>query len=60
MPNKFYIEHFEPKYLRKAHKSLERHLEEVQIKLNANESYRDTFSKKKSLWEKIKESLHLG
>ena len=60
MPNKFYIEHFEPKHLKKAHKMLERHLEEVEVQQNANKAYTETLSSKKTLWDKIRKFLHLN
>jgi len=59
MPNKLHIENFEPKHLKKARESLEKHLKRVEIHANTNEAYKNGILKAPSLWEKIKHVLHV-
>jgi len=57
MPNKFTIEYFTPKHLRKADKLLGQHLEEAKAH---QEAYKKTLSRKNSVWYKVKKLLHLA
>jgi hypothetical protein len=60
MPNKFYIEYFEPKHLKKAQKVLEQYLKELEIQQNTNKAYTKILFSKKTLWGKVKKFLHLN
>ena len=58
MPNKFNIENFEAKHLKKADAWLSQNLQEVEKLQSSNKIYRKAFSSKSTLWDKIKKSLH--
>ena len=64
MPNnfesdEFYIDSFEPRHLKKARLSLEKHLRVAQEHVNTNDGYKKGVLKKVSFWEKVKHTLHL-
>ena len=65
MPNdfksdEFYIDSFEPRHIKKARHSLEKHLKAVQEYANTNDTYKKGVLKEVSFWEKVKHALHLG
>ena len=59
MPNKFNIDYFKAKYLKKADAWLSQNLEEVEKIQNSNKLYTKPFSSKSTLWDKIKKSLRM-
>jgi len=59
MPNKFNIEYFKAKHLKKADAWLSQNLKEVEQVQNSNKLYTKPFSSKNTLWDKIKKSLHI-
>ncbi len=52
MPTNFHINNFEPIGLKKAKKTLEKHLQSVQVHKETNEVYKKEVFKV-SLWQKI-------
>jgi glycerophosphoryl diester phosphodiesterase len=64
MPNdfkadEFYIDSFEPRHLKKARLSLEKHLKTAQQHEATNDGYKKGVLKEVSFWEKVKHTLHL-
>jgi len=57
--DKFQIEDFEPKHLKKAHAALDKHLKAVEEHAATNDIYKKGILKEASLWEKIKYALHV-
>jgi len=55
----FQIESFEPRHLKKARESLDKHLTAVEIHAQTNEEYKNGLLKELSIWEKIKHALHV-
>ena len=55
----FQIENFEPRHLKKARVSLEKHLKAVELYAQTNDAYKKGLLKGPSLWDKIKHTLHL-
>jgi hypothetical protein len=55
----FQIENFEPRHLKKARVSLEKHLKAVEQHAQTNDAYKKGLLKEPSLWDKIKHTLHL-
>jgi hypothetical protein len=54
MPNKFYIEYFEPRHLKKANEMVEHHLIEVEKERNHCQEKIKEILRKPTIWEKIK------
>lgn len=60
MQNKFYIEYFSPKYLKKSDDLLDIALKKAQKKHHIKHTFTSKDSSSKStLWNKMKHSLHL-
>jgi len=70
MPNKisldkyrmddFQIDNFEPRHLKKANISLQKHLNTVYEYENINNEYKKNILKESTFWERIKHTLHLN
>ena len=57
--DEFYIDSFEPRHLKKACLSLDKHLKAVEKHASTNEAYKKGILKETNLWDKIKHTLHL-
>ncbi|HFU76904.1 MAG TPA: hypothetical protein ENK98_05105 [Epsilonproteobacteria bacterium] len=55
----FQIESFEPRHLKKARESLDKHLKAVEAHAQTNDEYKHGILKEPTLWEKIKHALHV-
>lgn len=56
---KFQIETFEPRHLKKANAALDRHLNAVEEHAATNDAYKKGILKEPSFWQKIKHVLHV-
>ena len=55
----FKIDNFEPKYLKQSSIVLEKNLKIIEEYAQINDRYQRELFKKQSLWQKIKQTLHL-
>jgi len=59
MPSNFKIDKFEPKYLKKSHHILDKHLEAVEEHTQILDVYKERIFKETGIWRRIKHILGL-